>query len=118
MVEPWREGLIPALREEFWENVIVPGGSEEFNPNLERAGRVADFLEFAEVMCHDALDREESCGSHLREECQTPEGEAMRNDADYSYVAAWEHTGVGNKPALHKEALDFEAVKLSVRSYK
>ena len=111
-------GLIPALREEFWENVIVPGGSDEFNPNLERAGRVADFLEFAEVMCHDALDREESCGCHLREECQTPEGEAMRNDADYSYVAAWEYTGVENKPALHKEALEFEEVKLAVRSYK
>ncbi len=111
-------GLIPALREEFWENVIVPGGSDEFNPNLERAGRVADFLEFAEVMCHDALDREESCGCHLREECQTPEGEAIRNDADYSYVAAWEYTGVENKPALHKEALEFEEVKLAVRSYK
>ncbi len=110
--------LIPALREEFWENVIVPGGSEEFNPNLERAGRVADFLEFAEVMCHDALDREESCGCHLREEYQTPEGEAMRNDAEYSYVSAWEYTGVENKPAMHKEALDFEEVKLAVRSYK
>ena len=109
--------LIPALREEFWENVIVPGGAMSSTP-ISRAGRVADFLEFAEVMCHDALDRGESCGCHLREECQTPDGEAERNDAEYSYVAAWEHTGVENKPALHKEALEFEEVKLAVRSYK
>ncbi|MDA0999141.1 MAG: fumarate reductase/succinate dehydrogenase flavoprotein subunit [bacterium] len=109
---------VPAMREEFWQNVRVPGGSEEFNPELEKAGRVADFLEFAEVMLHDALDREESCGCHLREESQTEEGEAIRVDKDYSYVAAWEHTGVGEKPKLNKEELAFESVHPSVRSYK
>ncbi|MFH1686615.1 MAG: fumarate reductase/succinate dehydrogenase flavoprotein subunit [bacterium] len=109
---------IPAIREEFWQNVLVPGKNEELNQSLEKAGRVADFLEFAEVMCHDALQREESCGAHFREEYQTPEGEAMRNDKKFAYVSAWEHTGVGKAPELHKEELEFENVKLATRSYK
>ncbi|MEE9274083.1 MAG: fumarate reductase/succinate dehydrogenase flavoprotein subunit, partial [bacterium] len=110
--------LIPDLREEFWRNAAVPGGSAELNPQLEQAGRLADFLEFAEVMCHDALDRAESCGCHLREEFQTEDGEAVRNDADYAYVAAWGYAGEGKKPTLSKESLEFEEVHLSVRSYK
>jgi len=109
---------VPALREEFWENVSVPGSDKGLNQSLEKAGRVADFLEFAEVMLTDALDRDESCGGHFREEHQTEEGEAKRNDDDYSYVAAWEFTGVGNAPKLHKEELDFEYVPLTQRSYK
>jgi len=109
---------VPALREEFWENVSVPGSDKGLNQSLEKAGRVADFLEFAEVMLTDALDRDESCGGHFREEHQTEEGEAKRNDEDYSYVAAWEFTGVGNAPKLHKEELDFEYVPLTQRSYK
>ncbi|MBI2880310.1 MAG: fumarate reductase/succinate dehydrogenase flavoprotein subunit [Candidatus Tectomicrobia bacterium] len=119
-----REGLtraleaIPGLRAEFWENVRVPGGSEELNPQLENAGRVADFLEFAELLCHDALTREESCGGHFREEYQTEEGEALRDDENFSHVSAWEFAGEGEKPVLHKEPLEFEAVRPSVRSYK
>ncbi len=109
---------IPALREEFWSNVRVLGENESLNQSLEKAGRVADFLEFGELMCHDALDRRESCGAHFREESQTPEGEAQRIDTDYSYVAAWEYTGEGNRPNLHKEPLEFEAVELATRSYK
>jgi succinate dehydrogenase / fumarate reductase flavoprotein subunit len=109
---------LPALREEFWENVSVPGSDKGLNQSLEKAGRVADFLEFAEVMLTDALDRDESCGGHFREEHQTEEGEAKRNDEDYSYVAAWEFTGVGNKPKLHKEELTFEYVPPTQRSYK
>jgi succinate dehydrogenase / fumarate reductase flavoprotein subunit len=110
--------LIPALREEFWQDAKVVGDGESLNSALERAGRVADFLEFSEMMCHDALDRNESCGGHFREEYQTEDGEAMRNDDDYAYVAAWEYTGVGNTPILHKEPLVFENVKLQTRSYK
>ena len=119
-----REGLqtlrdkIPALREEFWENVSVPGSDRGLNQSLEKAGRVADFLEFAEVMALDAQAREESCGGHFREEYQTPEGEALRDDENFAHVAAWEYTGVGNQPNLHKEPLDFEYVKPSQRSYK
>ncbi len=109
---------IPPIREEFWENVKVLGDNDEFNQSLEKAGRVADFLEFAEIMCHDALDREESCGAHFREEYQTEEGEAKRNDKKYTYVAAWEYNGVGKKPNLHKEELEFENVELATRSYK
>ncbi|MGB9604893.1 MAG: fumarate reductase/succinate dehydrogenase flavoprotein subunit [Bryobacteraceae bacterium] len=109
---------IPELREEFWNNVNVRGSGEEFNQSLERAGRVADFMELAELICYDALHRNESCGGHFREEYQTPEGEALRNDADYAYVAAWEFTGVGNPPKLHKEPLVFEYVKPTERSYK
>jgi succinate dehydrogenase / fumarate reductase flavoprotein subunit len=110
--------LIPALREEFWKNVRVLGANEEFNQSLEKAGRVADFFELAELMCLDALDRKESCGGHFREEYQTPEGEALRDDANYSYVAAWGYQGEGRPPALNKEPLTFNYVKPSQRSYK
>jgi succinate dehydrogenase / fumarate reductase flavoprotein subunit len=109
---------IPALREEFWKNVRVLGANEEFNQSLEKAGRVADFFELAELMCLDALDRKESCGGHFREEYQTPEGEALRDDAHYSYVAAWEYQGEGRVPALTKEPLTFNYVHPSQRSYK
>ncbi len=109
---------IPALREEFWKDCKVVGSATEMNATLETANRVADFLEFAEVMCHDALDRDESCGAHFRTEHQSEEGEAVRNDKDYAYVAAWEFKGDGKKPELHKEELEFENVKLATRSYK
>jgi len=109
---------IPALREEFWSDVKVPGEGEEFNQSLEKAGRVADFIELGELMCHDALEREESCGGHFREEHQTAEGEALRNDEDFCHVAAWEYAGPDSKPTLHKEPLEFEHVHLTTRSYK
>jgi succinate dehydrogenase / fumarate reductase flavoprotein subunit len=109
---------IPGLREEFWQNVRVPGEAQDFNQALEHAGRVADFLEFAELIAYDALMREESCGCHLREEHQTPEGEALRDDEHFSYVAAWEYTGVGKTPLLHQEPLAFESIHLAQRSYK
>ncbi len=109
---------IPALREQFWADVRVPGSGETLNQSLEKAGRVADFLEFAEIMCWDALDRDESCGAHYRVEHTTDEGEAKRDDENYAYVAVWEFKGVGEKPALHKEPLEFEHVPLSQRSYK
>jgi succinate dehydrogenase / fumarate reductase flavoprotein subunit len=109
---------IPEIREEFWQNVNVPGEGTELNQSLERAGRVADFIELGELMCLDALHRTESCGGHFREESQTPDGEALRDDENFSYVAAWEYTGVGNAPTLHKEALDFDYVHPSQRSYK
>jgi succinate dehydrogenase / fumarate reductase flavoprotein subunit len=109
---------IPRLRDEFWQNVSVPGPANNLNKNLEYAGRVADYLEFAEVLTLDALHRTESCGGHFREESQTPDGEALRDDANFSYVAAWEFKGVGARPELHKEPLDFEYVKPSQRSYK
>ena len=109
---------IPALREEFWQNARVFGTNEEMNMLIEKAGRLADFLEFAELFAIDALQREESCGAHFREEYQTKEGEAVRNDKKFAYVAAWEHKGVGNKPELHKEELKFESVELATRSYK
>jgi succinate dehydrogenase / fumarate reductase, flavoprotein subunit len=109
---------IPALREEFHTNVRVLGENESYNQSLEKAGRVADFFELAELMCHDALHREESCGGHFREESQTEEGEALRDDENYAYVGAWEYRGVGNRPRLHREDLDFEYVQLSQRSYK
>ncbi|MGH7198211.1 MAG: fumarate reductase/succinate dehydrogenase flavoprotein subunit [Candidatus Omnitrophota bacterium] len=109
---------IPEIREEFWRNVNVLGGGEEMNQSLERAGRVADFLEFAELLCRDALSRNESCGGHFREEYQTPEGEALRDDKNFSYVAAWEYQGIGRDPVMHKEPLSFENVKLVERSYK
>jgi len=131
-----KEGLeeaiekISKIREEFWKNVKIPGTGESLNAELEKAGRVADFLEFGELMCRDALNREESCGGHFREEYQFTEedeavksgytnpGEAKRRDEEYSYVAAWEYTGDDSPPNLHKEDLVFEAVKQSVRSYK
>ena len=118
-----REGLqealakIPALREEFWQNVRVPGSGDSFNQQLELAGRVADFLEFGELLCTDALQREESCGGHFRVEHQD-EGEARRDDDHFSYVAAWEHTGDLSKPALHKEWLHYQEVHFSTRSYR
>ena len=119
-----KEGLeealekIPQIRDEFWENVSVPGSGSNLNQSLEKAGRVADFLEFAEIKVGDALHREESCGGHFRLEHQTEEGEAKRNDENFSYVAAWEFNGVGEKPTLHKEPLEFDYVKPSQRSYK
>ncbi|HEU4763758.1 MAG TPA: fumarate reductase/succinate dehydrogenase flavoprotein subunit, partial [Gemmatimonadales bacterium] len=109
---------IPALREEFWANVSVPGTGAELNQALEKAGRVADFLELGELICRDALHREESCGGHFREDYQTPEGEAKRDDERFAYVAAWAYQGDGKAPALHKEPLDFEYVHLAQRSYK
>ena len=109
---------IPALRAEFWENVNVLGSEGSFNQNLERAGRVADFLEFAEVLTLDALHRKESCGGHFREESQTPEGEAKRDDENFCYVGAWEYKGDGVAPELSKEPLTFDNVHLATRSYK
>ena len=119
-----KEGLesalqkIPEIREEFWNNVIVPGKNQQLNQSLERAGRVADYLEFSEFMVKDALAREESCGCHLREESQTEEHEAKRDDKRYSHVAVWEYTEEGKEPILHKEKLTFTAVTPSQRSYK
>jgi succinate dehydrogenase / fumarate reductase flavoprotein subunit len=130
-----KEGLeealrrIPEIRKAFWKNVRVPGDANGVNTELEKAGRVADFLEFAEVMCTDALNREESCGGHFRLEYQftedskevkegkTQPGEALRRDKKYAYVAAWEFNGVGEPPVLHKEQLEFENVHLAIRSY-
>ncbi|GEL23942.1 succinate dehydrogenase flavoprotein subunit [Pseudonocardia sulfidoxydans NBRC 16205] len=109
---------IPELRKEFWENVLVPGTGVELNQSLERAGRVGDFFELAELMCLDALHRNESCGGHFRAESQTPDGEAARDDENFSYAAAWEFTGRGEAPVLHKEDLAFEYVAPTQRSYK
>jgi succinate dehydrogenase / fumarate reductase flavoprotein subunit len=109
---------IPAIRHEFWENLKVPGENDDFNQTLEYAARVADFLEFAELLALDALDRNESCGGHFREEYQTEDGEALRNDDDYAYVAAWQYTGADSRPALHKEPLVYEEVHMTQRSYK
>jgi succinate dehydrogenase / fumarate reductase flavoprotein subunit len=109
---------IPALREEFWRNVNIPGSGSELNQSLEQAGRVADFLELGELMCRDALHREESCGGHFRTEHQTEDGEAKRNDDDFAYVGAWEYGGEGKSPILHKEPLVFDNVHLATRSYK
>ena len=111
-------GKIPKIREEFWSEVIVPGSADSYNPTFEKAQRVADFLEFGEIMIEDALDRTESCGGHFREESQTPEGEALRKDKEFSYVSSWEYKGEGKKPVLHKEELNFEFVTPSTRSYK
>ena len=111
-------GQIRELREQYWKNVRVLGSGNTLNQSLEKAGRVADFMEFAELLAIDALNREESCGGHFREEYQTSEGEAARNDADYSYVAAWEFKGNSEEPTLHREPLVFENVKPSTRSYK
>ena len=109
---------IPALREEFWQNVRITGGNDTLNQTLEHGLRVADFLELGELMCRDALHREESCGGHFREEYQTEEGEALRDDDNFAYAAAWEFTGDGQTPNLHKEPLAFEHVQLAQRSYK
>jgi succinate dehydrogenase / fumarate reductase flavoprotein subunit len=119
-----REGLktalqkIPVLREEFWKNLTVVGGKDEINQSLEKAGRIADFLELGELICLDALEREESCGGHFREEYQTPEGEALRNDEKFCHVAAWEYAGEGKTPIRNVEPLAFENVHLTQRSYK
>lgn len=109
---------IPEIRAEFWENVTVPGSGQELNQSLERAGRVADFLEFAELLVKDALAREESCGGHFREESQTEEHEAKRDDENFSHVSVWEYKGEGAEPVMHKEPLTFENVTPSQRSYK
>ena len=115
-----KEGIekMRALRAEFWQNLLVPGSDQELNQNLEKAGRVADFLELGELMMVDALHRNESCGGHFREEYQTPENEALRDDENFAYVAAWEYKGDGQAHQLHKEKLNFEEVKLTQRSYK
>jgi len=110
--------LISDLKKEFWSDLIVTGSIRELNPELEKAGRVADYFELAELLVHDALDRKESCGAHFREEFQTPDGEAQRNDEKFAYVAAWEYTGDGKPHILHKEELKFEEVEMKVRSYK
>ena len=118
-----REGLtkalqeIPALREEYWSNLNVPGSASSLNQSLEKAGRVADFIELGELMCRDALHREESCGGHFRLEYQE-DGEAKRNDEQFAYVGAWEYAGDGQAPVLNKEPLVYENVHFSTRSYK
>jgi succinate dehydrogenase / fumarate reductase flavoprotein subunit len=111
-------GKIRELRERFWSDVSIPGGPAELNIELERAGRVADHLEFAELMCYDALDRDESCGGHFREEHQTSDGEAVRRDDVYANVSVWEFKGLDEAPVKHVEPLSFENVHLGVRSYK
>ena len=108
---------IRALKKEFWNNVKIPGRIDEFNPELDKAGRVADFIELGELMCIDAFERNESCGGHFREEYQTPEGEALRDDDNYMYVAAWEYKG-DEQWEVHKEELNYEVVHPSQRSYK
>ncbi len=115
-----REALkrIPEIRQEFWENLTVPGIGDELNQSLEYAGRVADFLEFAELLAFDALHREESCGGHFREEYQTDDGEALRNDEKFAYVASWEYKGADQYPALHREPLVYEQVRMTQRSYR
>jgi succinate dehydrogenase / fumarate reductase, flavoprotein subunit len=110
--------LIPELRAEFWQQVKVPGSGVNLNQELERAGRIADFLAFSELLARDALLRDESCGAHFRVEHQTPDGEAIRDDKNFSYVSAWEYKGMDNEPELHKEPLEFESVKLATRNYK
>jgi succinate dehydrogenase / fumarate reductase flavoprotein subunit len=111
-------GEIKALREEFYKDLLVPGEMNNLNPELEKAGRVADFLELGELIARDALNRNESCGGHFRQESSTEEGEAKRDDANYAYVAAWEFKGVDQEPSLHKEELAFETIALTQRSYK
>jgi succinate dehydrogenase / fumarate reductase flavoprotein subunit len=110
--------LIPELRAEFWKDVRVPGTNDELNPELQKATRLADFLELGELIALDALKREESCGGHFREEYQTPEGEAMRNDVDFAYVSAWEYKGPDQAPVLHKEPLIYENIEVKQRNYK
>jgi succinate dehydrogenase / fumarate reductase flavoprotein subunit len=110
--------LIPPLREQFWQDVRVPGDGNELNQELEKAGRVADFLELGELICIDALHRTESCGGHFREESQTEDGEALRDDENFSYVAAWFKGDSPSAPKLVKEPLEFENIHLAQRSYK
>lgn len=111
-------GLIPALRERFWSDLKIVGSGEQLNQSLEQAGRLADFLEFGELMCRDALERDESCGCHFREEHQTEDGEALRDDANFSHVTVWEHAGAEEPPRMHKEPLHFNALPLAQRNYK
>jgi succinate dehydrogenase / fumarate reductase flavoprotein subunit len=111
-------GKIQQLRQEFWEDVLVPGNGADLNQSLERAGRVADYLEFSELMIIDALARQESCGGHFNEAFQTEENEALRDDENFCHVAAWEYRGRDTAPGFHKEPLAFENVELSQRSYK
>jgi succinate dehydrogenase / fumarate reductase flavoprotein subunit len=109
---------IPLIRQDFWASARIPGNSEEYNPYLERAYRIADYLEFAELLCYDALHRTESCGGHFREESQTSDGEALRKDEQFCYVGAWQYNGLNKKPTLYKEELIFENVALAQRNYK
>jgi succinate dehydrogenase / fumarate reductase, flavoprotein subunit len=109
---------IREIRDEFWRDVRITGEPDNLNPELEKAGRVADFFDIGELMALDALDRKESCGGHFREESVTEDGEAKRDDANYTYVSCWEYKGEGVEPVLHKEDLVFENVKLTQRSYK
>jgi succinate dehydrogenase / fumarate reductase flavoprotein subunit len=106
------------LRADFWNHINVPGTDQGINSELEKAERVADYIELASLMAYDALSRNESCGAHFRNEYQTEDGEAARNDAEYQYVSVWQFNGVGIEPILHKEPLDFEEIQPSVRSYK
>ena len=110
--------MIQELRKDFWEQVRVPGDCKDINQALEQAGRISDFIELGELMCKDALNREESCGGHFREEYQTENNEALRNDEDYSYTAVWEFKGLDKEHELHKEPLTFDYVKLAQRNYK
>jgi len=110
--------LIKKLRDEFYSNLYVPGDVNDFNPELEKAYRVADFLELGELMCIDALNRKESCGGHFREESQTDEGEALRDDDNYTYVSAWEYRGDPSDAKLHKEFLKYDNIEVKQRSYK
>ncbi len=111
-------GKIRELREEYWQHVLVPGSADDLNQSLEKAGRVADYMELGELLCVDALHRNESCGGHFREEFQTPEGEALRNDSEFTYAAAWEYQGQNQPAKLNKEPLEFEYVHPTQRSYK
>ena len=111
-------GLIRELRDEFWKDVRIPGKIDELNIELDKAVRVADFLELGELMAKDALDRNESCGGHFREEYQTPEGEALRDDKNFCFVSAWEYQGDDKEPVLHKEPLIFENIEVKQRNYK
>ena len=110
--------MIQELKKEFWKDLNIPGTLNQVKMDLEKAGRVADYFELAELLITDALNRRESCGAHFREEFQTPDGEAQRNDEQFAYVAAWEYTGEGKPHNLHKEELKFEEVEMKVRSYK
>jgi succinate dehydrogenase / fumarate reductase flavoprotein subunit len=106
------------MKDEFWKKIRIPGEKHSLNPELEKAGRVADFIEIGELMARDALNRKESCGGHFREEYQTEEGEALRNDKDYMYVSAWEYQGERKEPKLHKEELQYQDIKVQTRNYK
>lgn len=110
--------LVPDIKKEFWTDLFIPGDMNEFNPELEKASRLIDFIELGELIMKDALQRRESCGGHFREEMQTEEGEAKRDDENFAFVSAWEFKGEGNEPQLHKEQLHFEVAKPSQRSYK